>query len=180
VTVPTLDIHYVARALPTADADLAYLTDEVDWIDHMRARQTASFGSPYNYSGQRYPARAIPPVIAAIGERAATLAGHAFNNCLCNRYENGSNTTGFHSDSYDQLVASSRIAIASFGTSRTLVFRSIDKHHRTEVILEHGSILLMTRATQIAWTHAILQDTTAGRRISATFRLFAAVDGSRC
>ena len=165
VTTPALDILYVADALPTADAALAYLRAEV-------ARQTASFGSPYNYSNQQYPACAMPPIIAAIGDRAATLAGHPFNNCLCNRYENGSNTMGFHSDSYDGLVASSRIAIASFGASRKLVFRSIDKLHRGELVLEHGSILLMTRATQLAWTHAILRDATADRRISATFRLF--------
>ena len=50
VTAPALDILYVADALPTADADLAYLTAEVDWIDRMHARQTASFGSPYNYT----------------------------------------------------------------------------------------------------------------------------------
>lgn len=100
MTAPALDILYVAAALPAADADLAYLTAEVDWIDHMRARQTASFGAPYNYSGQQYPACAMPPVIAAIAERAAALAGHPFNNCLCNRYETGSNTMGFHSDSY--------------------------------------------------------------------------------
>jgi alkylated DNA repair dioxygenase AlkB len=173
VTAPNLDLHYVACALPTADADLAFLTAEVEWIDHMRARQTASFGLPYNYSGQQYPACAMPPVIAAIRDRAAALAGHPFNNCLCNRYETGSNTIGFHSDSYDGLVASSRIAIASFGASRTLVFRSLDKLHRSELVLEHGSIVLMTRATQLAWTHAILRDETAGRRISATFRLFA-------
>lgn len=173
MTALTLDILYVAGALPTADADLAYLTAEIEWIDHMRARQTASFGAPYNYSGQRYPACAMPPVIAAIGERAAALAGHPFNNCLCNRYETGSNTMGFHSDSYDGLVASSLIAIASFGASRTLVFRSLDRLHRAEVVLEHGSILLMTRATQVAWTHAIPRDSTAGRRISVTFRLIA-------
>jgi hypothetical protein len=94
VTAPALDIHYVPRALPTADADLAYLTAEIVWIEHMRARKTASFGLPYNYSGQNYPACAMPPVIAAIAERAAALAGHSFNNCLCNRYDTGANTMG--------------------------------------------------------------------------------------
>lgn len=171
-TLVNLDILYVAAAIPTADADLAFLTDEVDWLDHMRARQTASFGVPYNYSGQQYPAREMPPVISGLGARVAELSSHPFNNCLCNRYETGANTMGFHSDSYDGLVATSRIAIASFGSPRTLVFRSLDKRERSEIILEHGSILLMTRETQLAWTHAILRDDTAQRRISATFRRF--------
>lgn len=166
------DIQYVPDAFPTADAVLSFLSG-LAWSDQMRARQTASFGVPYNYSGQHYPACAMPEVITAIAERAAELAGHAFNNCLCNRYESGTNTMGFHSDSYDGLVPSSRIAIASFGATRTLVFRSLDKVHRVEVALHHGSVLLMSHATQLAWTHGVLREPAAGPRISATFRRFA-------
>ena len=180
VTAPTLDILYVARAIPSADADLAYLTSQVAWRDDLRARQTASFGRPYNYSGQQYPACAMPPTIAALGARAAALVGHLFNNCLCNRYESGINTMGFHADSYEGLVPSSQIAIASFGAARTLTFRSTDKLHRSELRLDHGSILVMTRATQLAWTHAIRPAPAAGRRISATFRLIADADQLDC
>lgn len=174
MTAPVLDIHYVRDAVPTADADFAFLTSQISWRDSMHARQTASFGLPYNYSGQAYPVCAMPPVIAAIAERAASLARHPYNNCLCNRYATGANTMGFHADSYEGLVESSQIAIASFGAARKLVFRSVDKVHRTEIVLEHGSILLMTRATQLAWRHAVPRDAAAGCRISATFRLIAA------
>lgn len=173
MTAPSLDIHYVADAIPTADADFAYLTSEVAWLDGMRARQTASFGLPYNYSGQSYPTRPMPTVIAAIAERARVMAGHSFNNCLCNRYETGANSMGFHSDSYEGLVESSRIAIASFGAARILVFRTKDRRHRADIVLEHGSILFMTRATQLAWMHAIPRDLTDGCRISVTLRLIA-------
>ena len=173
MTAPLLDLRYVPHALPDADAALAYLVDEVAWLDQMRARRTASFGLPYNYSGQRYEACAMPPVIAAIAERAGELAGHAFTNCLCNRYETGANTMGFHYDSYDGLVDGSAIAIASFGATRTLVFRSTDQQHRAEYVLEHGSILVMSAATQRTWMHAVQRSPGAGRRISATFRQLA-------
>ena len=173
MTAPLLDIQYVPAAIATADADFAYLATEVAWLDHMRARRTASFGAPYNYSDQMYPACEMPTVIAAISVRAAEFAGHAFNNCLCNLYETGANTMGFHADSYDGLVPTSRIAIASFGAARTIVFRSADKLHRHELVLAHGSILLMTRATQDAWRHAILREPAAGLRVSATFRSIA-------
>lgn len=173
MTAPLLDIQYVPAAIGTADADFAYFATEVVWLDHMRARRTASFGAPYNYSDQMYLACEMPPVIAAISERAAELAGHAFNNCLCNLYETGANTMGFHADSYEGLVRGSRIAIASFGATRTLVFRSVDKLRREVIALEHGSILLMAEAVQVGWRHAVLRDPTATRRISATFRLLA-------
>ena len=173
MTAPLLDIQYSPVAVATADADLAYLTSEVAWIDQMHARRTASFGVPYNYSGQRYAACEMPPVIAAIAERAAAFAGHAFNNCLCNLYETGANTMGFHADSYEGLVSTSRIAIASFGAARTLVFQSADKVHREELVLEHGSIVLMTRSTQDRWRHAVLPAPAVGLRVSATFRRIA-------
>ena len=170
MTAPALDLRYIPHALPDADAALAYLVDEVAWLDRMRARQTASFGLPYDYSGQHYDACAMPPVISAIAERAAELAGHAFNNCLCNRYETGANTMGYHHDSYEGLVAASTIAIASFGATRTLVFRSVDQQHRAAQILEHGSLLVMGPTSQRTWMHAVQRSPGAGRRISVTFR----------
>lgn len=170
MTAPILDVRYFAAALPTADVDLAYLTTQVAWRDDMRARRTASFGLPYNYSGQHYDACPMPPPIAAIAERVAGLAGHPVTNCLCNRYDTGDNTMGFHRDSYVGLAPTSAIAIASLGATRALVFRAADPRHRTQLALEHGSILLMSPATQRDWMHAVPRAPRAGLRISLTFR----------
>lgn len=167
----TLPEHrYVANALPDADDALSCVTHEIRWIETMRARMTASFGLPYDYSGQTYPACPMPPLIASIAARAAERAAHPFNNCLCNRYETGLNTMGFHRDSYEGLVPSSFIAIVSLGATRTLVFRSNDRACVVKVPLEHGSILLMTEMTQRAWQHAVKREPDAGLRISLTFR----------
>ena len=168
------EIRYIANALPDADASLSFVTREVCWIETIRARKTASYGLPYNYSGQTYPACEMPPVIAAICARAAELAAHRFNNCLCNLYETGRNTMGFHRDSYDGLVPSSLIAIASLGATRTLVFRRQDRARVVEVPLEHGSILLMNEATQVEWQHAVKREPDTGLRVSLTFRQIAA------
>jgi alkylated DNA repair dioxygenase AlkB len=172
MTAPPLHVRYIPDVLPDAVADLAFLLTEVTWDDGMRARQTASFGVPYNYSGQYYDPTPMPPRIAAIANRAAGHAGHPFNNCLANRYETGDDTMGFHQDSYSGLVPDSVIAIVSLGETRRLVFRSIDAAHRTELALEHGSLLLMTPATQRHWKHAVPRTPGAGRRFSITFRLF--------
>jgi len=149
------------------------MTSEVRWTHTMRARKTASFGQPYNYSGQSYPACEMPPVISSICTQAAWLAAHPFNNCLCNLYETGRNTMGFHRDSYEGLVPSSLIAIASLGATRTLVFRCQDRTRDVEFPLSHGAILLMNETTQREWQHAVKREPDAGLRVSLTFRQIA-------
>jgi alkylated DNA repair dioxygenase AlkB len=167
------DLRYLPDAIPDADRCFARLVDEVEWSDRMRARRTASFGRPYNYSGQVYAAAPMPPLIAAIAERAGRAAGHGFDNCLLNFYATGDHTMGFHHDAYDGLVDTSWIAIVSLGAARPIVFRSVDRTALHQLTLAPGSILLMNQATQAAWAHAIPRAAAAGPRISATFRQFA-------
>lgn len=64
------------------------------------------------------------------------------------------------------------IAIASLGATRTLLFRSVDRMRQVSYPLNHGSILLMDRETQLGWLHAVPPEPRAGRRISLTFRRF--------
>lgn len=176
-TPPPLDLRHFPAALADPDADLAFVVSEVAWDDRMRARRTAGFGVPYNYSGQHYDAAPIPAPLAAIAELCGAHAGHPFNNCLANLYETGQNTMGFHQDSYDGLIPGSSIAIVSLGAARRLVFRSLDRSHHHEFVLEHGSVLLMTALTQRGWSHAVPREEAAGRRVSLTFRSFAAEPG---
>ena len=168
------NVRYLAHAILDPDAALAGLEVEIQWVRTMRARATASFGQPYNYSGQTYAPAEMTPTVAAIAEVAAARAGHPFNNCLCNLYETGSNTMGFHRDSYDALEPGSWIAIASLGATRSLMFRNHERGRRVCFALEHGSLLLMDEMTQVAWEHAVPKAPGAGRRISLTFRKFTA------
>jgi alkylated DNA repair dioxygenase AlkB len=80
---------------------------------------------------------------------------------------------GHHHDSYAELDPDSAIGIASLGATRILVFRSLDRARHVSYPLEHGSLFLMDRATQVAWTHAVPRHPGAGPRISLTFRRFA-------
>ncbi len=52
------------------------------------------------------------------------------------------------------------------------MFRSRDRRTLVQHDLTPGSLLLMDRATQDAWTHAVPR-ADAGPRISLTFRQFA-------
>lgn len=144
----------------------------------MRARRTASFDRPYSYPGQTYPAMPIPALVRAVAARASELAGYPFDHCLCNRYESGDRTTGFHSDSYAELVPDSLIAIATFDSARALVLLAFDRAHRTTYLLERGSILPIGSRDQEAWQHAVPRMPQAGRRISLTFRRFRSDAGA--
>ena len=169
-------VRHVPDSIGDADALLAFALG-LDWRRKMRARSTASFGRPYDYSGQSYEARPMPDPIVRAAEAVAALAGHGFDNCLCNLYETGHRSMGFHRDSYDGLAPNGLVAIVSLGAARTLVFRSEDRTTEQHYRLEHGSVLLMDRATQTEWLHGVPKEAGAGLRVSMTFRRFTASPG---
>jgi alkylated DNA repair dioxygenase AlkB len=148
------------------------LAASVTWDTRIRARKSASFGLPYNYSGIEWPAAPFPDAVAELFPRIAAEVRFEPNNCLANFYEDGKSTMGFHSDSTEELEPGTGIAILSLGAERTITFRRADdkavcESHR----LPSGSLLWMCSEMQTDWRHAILADEAAtGGRISLTFR----------
>lgn len=136
----------------------------------MRARRTASFGVPYNYSGITYPVAAVPEPVATIIDRLTDRLGWRSNNCLANYYPDGSSTMGFHADSTDELEPGTGVAVVSLGAERAITFRLADKSVTVEYPLRGGSLLYMPAEVQQGWKHAILPRPGAGGRISLTFR----------
>ncbi len=147
------------------------LLDGVTWNERLRARKTASFGQPYNYSGVTYDAVPFPdlllPLLAAVNERL----GYASNNCLANFYPSGEATMGFHADSTSELAVGTGIASVSLGAARAITFRAnADKSVELHLLLPPGSLLFMASETQQSWKHGLLPSTNPGGRISLTFR----------
>jgi alkylated DNA repair dioxygenase AlkB len=137
----------------------------------MRARRTASFGRPYDYSGMTYPEAPWPDWLASLRERVSQAVGHPLNNGLANHYADGEATMGFHADNMVGLAAGSRVAIVSLGAERTLRFRH--QRDRSVVVdqrLAPGSLLHMGADVQAEWHHAVPAAPGAGPRISLTFR----------
>ena len=138
----------------------------------MRARKTASFGAPYNYSQMSYPQRDLLPELAALLEPLGEKLGWTPNNCLINFYPDGDSTMGFHFDSLEPLESGTGVAIVSLGEERTLTFaRRDDKSVRLEQVMPSGSLLLMPAPVQNEWLHAVLkQPGMMCARMSLTFR----------
>jgi alkylated DNA repair dioxygenase AlkB len=151
------------------------LRDQIEWDTQIRARMTASFGEPYVGSGISYARKPMHPLLSSLIVECATLARFEPTNCLLNYYPTGTSGMGFHSDATDNLATGTGIAIFSFGSARTILFRrKAAKTERFEIGLTNGSLLIMSAESQTEWDHSIPATEDPGGRISATFRRIVA------
>lgn len=145
---------------------------EVKWDHSMKARKTASFGVPYDYSNMSYTQAEIPSFIQQIISLITPNIGFTPNNCLINYYYNESSSMGFHSDTVDSLEKNTGICIISLGHHRIMRFRNKEqKEIIKDFTLNPGSLFLMSQKVQKYWDHSIRKSANPdSQRISLTFR----------
>ena len=165
-------IRLRAGFLPTHAALYDRLTRSITWDARIKARKSASFGQPYNYSGIEWPVAPFPEAVSPLLDRVASETGFEPNNCLANFYPDGSSSMGFHSDSTVELEPGTGIAVLSLGAERVITFRRADDKTVNEShSLAPGSLLWVCPEMQAEWRHAVPADRGAsGGRISLTFR----------
>ena len=164
------------------------LDNEIEWEQHtckilgksiplprLTKFYSALEGKKYNYTGthnQGYNfefSSTLKQIFKEISDN------YLVNVCLLNRYKNGNDYIGFHSDDEKEGVSNSTIVSLSFGASRTMQFRKKKGKHpiEKEVILNHGDLLLMHPGCQDKYKHAIpKRRKILAPRINLTFRLF--------
>ena len=77
----------------------------------------------------------------------------------------------YHSDGEKMLKKNGAIASVSLGATRKFSFKHKENKHRVDVILEHGSLLVMKDETQTHWLHRLPPSTKViSPRINLTFR----------
>ncbi|MDB4988524.1 MAG: alpha-ketoglutarate-dependent dioxygenase alkB [Myxococcaceae bacterium] len=176
--------HWLERT--AADLALAALHREVDW----QARAIRIFGrevmqprlvswvgdaeAAYTYSGVLHHPAPWTPTLAALRARLQSELGIPFNSVLCNLYRDGRDSMGMHSDSEPELGPSPQVASISLGAPRRFMLR----HRRgpsfgkLDLMLEHGSLLLMRGTTQHVYKHGMAKvSTQVEPRINLTFRV---------
>jgi alkylated DNA repair dioxygenase AlkB len=168
--------------LPDADLFLAHVREALHWEQRevvifgrriLQPRLIAWGGAlPYRYSGQTLPPRALPPDIERVLERVAACAATPFNHLLANRYRDGQDSMGFHSDDEPELGVDPVVATLSLGATRRFVLRPRRKRDGPPRALElgHGSLVIMGGACQRVYHHGVPRQAHAGERISLTFR----------
>ena len=168
--------------LPLSNAEIAArLLAETPWREesvvvygkrHLQPRLTAWYGdASYTYSGLRL--EPLPWTALLLELRAAVEAacGHNFNSVLLNRYRNGRDSMGMHSDDEPELGADPVIASLSYGATRTFILRHKRDKRTVRLPLEDGSLLLMRGQLQRNWLHGINKSTRPlGERLNLTFR----------
>jgi alkylated DNA repair dioxygenase AlkB len=131
----------------------------------------ANEGKTYTYSGLKNTPEPLPPLIENLKLKCETRTDVKFDSALVNYYRSGNDSMGWHADNEPELGKNPVIASLTFGASRKFQFK-----HRTipnsiqNVILHHGSLLIMSGATQHYWLHQLPKVKESGERINITFR----------
>ena len=167
-----------------ADALLNWLRSGVPWRQesahgHPLPRLNAWFadtGLRYSYSGVSHLGAGWLPELLAIKERVEAASGAAFNSLLLNRYRDGRDSIGYHTDAEPELGPNPVVATVSFGSQRPFVLRHKKSREQLTYRLGHGSLLVMGGTSQHHWLHGLPKtEEEVGERISLTFRRIISV-----
>lgn len=92
------------------------------------------------------------------------------NAVLCNKYENGNDNIGFHSDDERDLISSYIISF-SFGSERDFILKSKRDDEKISIPLKSGSVVVMGKNCQKNYLHSIPKRLRVKEpRINLTFR----------
>jgi alkylated DNA repair dioxygenase AlkB len=140
-------------------------------------RLVAWYGDPdavYSYSGLRLEPLPWHPVLRSLRRRLEQHCNQQFNSVLANAYRDGNDSMGWHSDDEPELGPCPVIASLSLGAPRRFLLRRRERERgerSRSMLLEHGSLLLMTGDSQRLYQHALPRSRQAvGLRINLTFR----------
>lgn len=139
------------------------LPREVAWI----AESKLSYGYSGIHSNPLPWPTFLEPLRRSVEERSKTR----FNSVLVNRYRDGRDTVGWHSDNEHELGVEPIIASVSLGATRKFRLRNITTRETRDVLLEHGDLIIMLGRCQSEWEHQIpRQLRVKEQRLNLTFR----------
>jgi alkylated DNA repair dioxygenase AlkB len=179
-------VWYFPEAFSREESEFCFrlLQQEVRWKQDeikifgreiITRRKVAWYGDQsydYRYSGHSRIAQLWTNEMRQVKYKVEELCQTTFNSCLCNLYHDGSEGMGWHSDDEKSLDPEAPIASLSLGASRRFLFRSKENpKSKKEIILEPGSILLMSAECQREWQHSLpVAAKVKEARINLTFR----------
>ena len=178
-------VNYYGKILDQKQSDRFYQTllETIEWKNDeavifgkkiLAKRKVAWYGDEnFEYTYSNSTKKAIPwtKELLQLKKMAEEKTGEKFNSCLLNLYHDGSEGMAYHSDGEKDLKKDGAIASLSLGAERKFSFKHKETKEKVELILEHGSLLIMKDETQSFWLHRLPPTKKVFTpRINLTFR----------
>jgi alkylated DNA repair dioxygenase AlkB len=185
--LPDAEIIYYPQFYDKELADIIFaeLAKDIPWQQdeirvygkiHPQPRLTALFGNegkPYSYSNITMQPNPWNSLLQKLKTEIEKVSDTIFTTVLLNQYRDGKDGNGWHADNEKELGTNPVIASLSFGAERTFQLKhNLDKDLKKNIVLQHGSLLLMKGTTQHFWKHQIPKTAKPiDPRINLTFRV---------
>ncbi|WP_036155262.1 alpha-ketoglutarate-dependent dioxygenase AlkB family protein [Maribacter forsetii] len=178
-------VNYYGKILTQQEAEnyLDKLLNNIVWKNDeaiifgkkiITKRKVAWYGEkPFEYTYSNTTKLALPwtTELLKLKHKIEQETGETFNSCLLNLYHDGSEGMAWHSDGEKDLKKNGTIASLSFGDERKFAFKHKKTKEKVELVLEHGSLLIMKDETQTNWLHRLPPTTKSKNpRVNLTFR----------
>lgn len=178
-------VNYYGKLLSSQQSShyLAVLLSTIDWKNDeaiifgkqiITKRKVAWYGDTnfnYTYSKTTKQALIWTKELLELKAIIEQKTGERFNSCLLNLYHSGDEGMGWHSDAEKDLKKNGAIASVSFGAERKFSFKHKQTQETVSILLENGSLLMMTNQTQTHWLHRLPPTKTVAKpRVNLTFR----------
>jgi alkylated DNA repair dioxygenase AlkB len=178
-------VNYYGRLFSGKEADyyLEKLLATIEWRNDeaiiygkkiITKRKVAWYGEkPFEYTYSNITKQALPwtKELLELKFIAEKESGETYNSCLLNLYHTGEEGMAWHSDGETDLKKNGAIASLSFGAERKFAFKHKHTGEKVELLLEHGSLLVMKGTTQTHWLHRLPPTKKITRpRVNLTFR----------
>jgi alkylated DNA repair dioxygenase AlkB len=178
-------VNYYGKLFDQKEADHYFqmLLANIDWHNDeaiifgkkvITKRKVAWYGDkPFQYTYSKITKLALPWTNKLLQIKSFTeeRTGETFNSCLLNLYHTGEEGMAWHSDGETDLKKNGTIASLSFGAERKFAFKHKQSKEKVELVLEHGSLLIMKGTTQDHWLHRLPPTKQISKaRVNLTFR----------
>lgn len=138
-------------------------------------RLTSWYGASdkaYSFSGIKLNPNPWIDELLEIKQKIEPLCEVEFNSVLLNLYRNGNDSISWHTDAEKELGLNPIIASVNFGAERKFQIRHNSTQETHDIMLKHGSLLIMKGEMQHFWRHQVpKQKNITKERINLTFRV---------
>jgi len=187
--LPDSDIVYYPEFINSKESQtfFQFLLNDIPWQQdditvygktYKQPRLTALYAinnKPYSYSGITMKPHQFIKELLDIKAKVESVIHDVFTTCLLNLYRDGKDSNGWHADDEKELGINPIIASVSFGSERLFKLKHRENSFlKKNLVLQHGSLLIMKGETQHKWMHQIPKTKKkVGKRINLTFRIIA-------